>query len=114
METPTNALFTITFTPHCFGTQHDRVVKRKILPVLNTNGMFTGDLCIEKTELSGKVEPDAHDHYEIVSDRVYAQIIIFVEGGKKKLYSCFIRGKNEASKTILLQAVRKHLQRKNK
>lgn len=113
METPTNTLFTLTFEPHCFGAQHDRVVKRKITPILNANGPFVGDLYIENPEVSGKTE-NTHDYYEILASRVRAQIIIVVEGGKRKLYSCFIRGKNEASKTLLFQAVRKHLQNQNK
>lgn len=113
METPTNTLFTVTFQSHSFGIQHDKTVKRKITPVLNSNGPFVGDLYVESPEVSGKTE-NRHDYYEILTGRVHAQIIIFVEGGKRKLYSCFIRGKNEASKTLLLQAVRKHLQSQNK
>ncbi len=106
-----NALITLNFPLHSFGTHHDTLVKRKILALLRAYDIFVAKLCIENPELSTTKEIEK-DHYQIGNGRVHARIVIFANGGKKKIYSCSIRGENEQSQNLLQEAIHKHLQNK--
>ncbi|NCU41846.1 MAG: hypothetical protein EOM19_03945 [Candidatus Moranbacteria bacterium] len=104
-----NAFITLNFPLHSFGTHHDALVKRKILALLRSYSIFVAKLSIENPELSTTKEIEK-DHYEIGNGRIHARIIIFANGGKKKIYSCSIRGEDEQSKSLLQQAVHRYLQ----